>query len=68
MDAVLAPTRFVQAACSVAIPGGRVLHYPQAVFLPEGVRPDRAAWGIERVRTVFIVSFDPGSDSTMRHS
>lgn len=62
MDAVLAPTRFVQAACAAAIPGDRVLHYPQAVFLPGGVKPDRAAWGVEGGRTVFVVSFDPGSD------
>jgi glycosyltransferase involved in cell wall biosynthesis len=62
MDAVLAPTRYVQAACAAVIPGDRVLHYPQAVFLPGGVEPDRAAWGVEEARTVFVVSFDPGSD------
>jgi glycosyltransferase involved in cell wall biosynthesis len=62
MDAVLAPTRYVQAACAAVIPGDRVLHYPQAVFLPGGVEPDRAAWGVEGARTVFVVSFDPGSD------
>jgi glycosyltransferase involved in cell wall biosynthesis len=62
MDAILAPTRFVQSACAAAVPGNRVLHYPQAVFLPGGVAPDRAAWRVDGARTVFIVSFDPGSD------
>jgi glycosyltransferase involved in cell wall biosynthesis len=62
VDAVLAPTRFVQAACAEAVPPDRVLHYPQAVFLPEGVRPDRMAWGLSPTATVFVVSFDPGSD------
>jgi glycosyltransferase involved in cell wall biosynthesis len=62
MDAVLAPTRYIQAACATVIPGDRVLHYPQAVFLPSGVEPDRAAWGVDGARTVFVVSFDPGSD------
>jgi glycosyltransferase involved in cell wall biosynthesis len=62
MDAVLAPTRFVQSACAAAAPGTPVLHYPQAVFLPDGVRPAREAWGVAGRRTVFVVSFDLGSD------
>ena len=62
MDAILAPTRFVQAACATAVPVERVLHYPQAVFLPDGVRAAREAWGVGGKRTVFIVSFDAGSD------
>lgn len=62
MDAVLAPTRFVQSACAGEAPSARVLHYPQAVFLPGGVTPDRSAWGLPRGATVFIVSFDLGSD------
>jgi glycosyltransferase involved in cell wall biosynthesis len=62
MDVVMAPTRFVQAACARAMPAERVLHYPQAVFLPGTVRPEREAWGVGGKRTVFIVSFDVGSD------
>ena len=62
MDAVLAPTRFVQAACETAVPTERVLHYPQAVFLPDDVHEAREAWGVGGKRTVFIVSFDAGSD------
>ena len=63
MDVVLAPTRFVQSACAAAIPPDRVLHYPQAVFLPDG-DPTRSrgvgAHGEGRDR--FVVSFDIGSD------
>ena len=62
MDAVMAPTRFVQAACATAMPAERVLHYPQAVFLPDDIRPAREAWGVGGKRTVFIVTFDLGSD------
>ncbi len=62
MDVILAPTRFVQAACAAAVPPERVLHYPQAVFLPEGIRPDRDAWGLTGKGTTFVVSFDIGSD------
>ena len=62
MDAILAPTRFVQAACAGIAPAERVLHYPQAVFLPRDVGPAREAFGLAGRRTVFIVSFDVGSD------
>jgi glycosyltransferase involved in cell wall biosynthesis len=61
MDAVLAPTRFVQEACSRAVPASRVLHYPQAVFIP-GAAPARDAWGFARGVTVFLIAFDVGSD------
>lgn len=62
MDAVLAPTRFVQAACAHVVGPDRVMHYPQAVFLPEGVKPDRDAWGLPGGHVAFVVSFDVGSD------
>jgi len=62
MDAILAPTRFVQATCAEALPGTPVLHYPQAVFLPPGVRPDPAAFGLGGGATTFLLSFDIGSD------
>jgi glycosyltransferase involved in cell wall biosynthesis len=61
MDAVLAPTRFIQDACARVLPPERVVHFPQAVFVPEA-RPDRDAWGFRSGATVFLVSFDPGSD------
>lgn len=61
MHAVLAPTRFVQEACARVMPPGRVLHYPQAVF-PPSAAPVRDAWGFPPGATVFLVSFDIGSD------
>jgi hypothetical protein len=62
MQVVLAPTRFVADACARALPAGRVIHHPQAVFLPGGIAPDRARWGIPSRGTCFLLSFDPGSD------
>lgn len=61
MQAVLAPTRFIESACTQAVPAGRVLHYPQAVFVPD-TAPARQAWGFPEGTTVFLVSFDIGSD------
>jgi glycosyltransferase involved in cell wall biosynthesis len=62
MDAVLAPTRFVESACAACVPRERILHYPQAVFLPDDVRPSRDQWGLSPTALVVIVSFDVGSD------
>jgi glycosyltransferase involved in cell wall biosynthesis len=62
MQAVLAPTRFVESACREALPATPVLHFPQAAFLPPGIAPTREAWGMVPATTVFVVAFDVGSD------
>lgn len=62
MDVVLAPTRYIAEACAKVVGVERVVHYPQAVFLPESIEPDRARWGIDEGTTAFIISFDIGSD------
>ncbi|HEX9242998.1 MAG TPA: glycosyltransferase family 4 protein [Anaeromyxobacter sp.] len=61
LDAVLAPTRFIAESCARAMPVERVIHYPQAVFVPDAV-PAREAWGFPAGTTVFLASFDIGSD------
>ncbi len=62
MDAVLAPTRFIASACAREIPEDRIIHYPQAVFLPSGIVPSRQKWGLPADATIFVVAFDAGSD------
>jgi glycosyltransferase involved in cell wall biosynthesis len=62
MQAVLAPSRFVQEACARAVSSDRVVHYPQGVFLPSGVTPHRERWNLGPRSTVFAISFDTGSD------
>jgi len=62
MDAVMAPTRFVQTACSSAVAADRLIHYPQAAFLPDGVRASRDAWGFASDQTVFALAFNFRSD------
>ncbi len=61
VDAILAPTRFIAAACARCAPPERVLHYPQAVFIP-AARPARERWGFSPDAIVFLVAFDLGSD------
>jgi glycosyltransferase involved in cell wall biosynthesis len=62
MDVVLAPSRFILEAIERSAPGVRVLHYPQTVFLPEGVSPNREAFGLPRDAVIFYMSFDVTSD------
>lgn len=62
MDAVLAPTRYIAEACAKVVGAERIVHYPQAVFLPDSIEGDRTRWGIDESATAFIVSFDIGSD------
>jgi glycosyltransferase involved in cell wall biosynthesis len=61
MDAVLAPTRFIAEACERSLAHSKIIHFPQAVFIPE-VHPAREEWGFLPGETVFLVSFDLGSD------
>ncbi len=62
MDAVLAPSRFVEATVERALPGLPVFHLPQGVWLPEGVHADRARFGIPAGACVFVTAFDTRSD------
>jgi len=62
MDAILAPTLFVRDSVLRDLPHARVLHYPQAVRVPEGIVADRARFGIDRDATAFCMSFDMRSD------
>ena len=61
MDVVLAPTRFVKAACDEVLARPSV-HYPQAVFVPADVTPDRQRWGFGDEQCVFLLAFDLQSD------
>ena len=62
MDAVLAPSRFIQTALERALPGLPVFHFVQAVWLPAGVRADRARFGIPAGTCAFVTAFDTRSD------
>lgn len=62
MDVVLAPSLFVRDAILADLPEAQVLHYPQAVRIPDGISADRAAFGLPPDATVFVSSFDMRSD------
>jgi glycosyltransferase involved in cell wall biosynthesis len=67
MDAVLAPSRFLQGIIERTIPQLPVLHFPQGIHLPQDVDVDRDKWGFAPGTTVFVCSFDLSSDMTRKN-
>ena len=66
MDVVLAPTRFIAEACERALTRP-VVHYPQAVSVPDDVVSDRARWGIPPGATAYLISYDAESDTARKN-
>lgn len=62
VDAVLAPTTFIQESIKSAFPEVVCLPYHQAAILPKDVAPKRAKWGLPEEATVFLNVFDLHSD------
>lgn len=61
MDLVLAPTHFIADAVGRCCPQTPVLHYPQAVFLPDGVVADRARYGLPESAFTCVTVMDASS-------
>ncbi len=62
VDVVLAPTRHIEQIVRRSCPETTVLHYPQAVFLPEGIVSDRAQWDLPSDAFLCFVAMDVSSD------
>lgn len=62
MDIVLAPTRFVEDAVRTSLPHANCVYYRQTAYVPDGIEPDRAKWGIPHDAITFVSSFDISSD------
>ena len=62
VDVVLAPSRFIADAVAVSAPAATVWHYPQAVFLPDGIAADRARFELAESCVLFYLSLDVTSD------
>jgi len=67
MDVVLAPSRFVFEAVQASAPRAEVWHYPQAVYMPEGITPDRAAFDLPAGGTLFFMNLDITSDTSRKN-
>lgn len=67
VDLTLAPTRFVLDAVRDSVPDAEVVHYPQAVSLPAGVKANREAFGLSPDGVYFLVSLDVTSDPSRKN-
>lgn len=67
VDLTLAPTRFVLDSVLDSLPDAHVVHYPQAVSLPAGVKADRDAFGLSADGVHFLVSLDVTSDPSRKN-
>jgi len=67
MDAVLAPSHFVERAVRAALPDVPVFHFPQAVWLDATPAPDRARFGIPERACVFVTAYDTRSDAARKN-
>ena len=67
MDAVLAPSRFIERAVRTALPELPVFHFPQAVWLDDPVPPDRARFGIPERACAFVTAYDTRSDAARKN-
>lgn len=61
MDLVLAPTHFIEDAVRTCCPETPVVHYPQAVFLPEGIASARPRFDLLDSAFVCLTVMDAGS-------
>lgn len=67
VDVVMAPTRFVLDAVRHSVPEANAIHYPQTVYLPEGIRADRDSFGLPRETALFFTALDVTSDVTRKN-
>lgn len=62
LDVLIAYSEFLAGVLANSLPLTPVVTGRQPLFLPNGIRPDRAAFGLPADATVFVSSFDPSSD------
>lgn len=67
LDALVAYSEFLAGVLANSLPLTPVITGRQPLFLPDGIRPDRAALGLPADTTIFISSFDPSSDPARKN-
>jgi glycosyltransferase involved in cell wall biosynthesis len=67
LDALTAYSEFIAGVLANSLPLTPVVTGRQPLFLPDGIRSDRAAFRLPADATVFVSSFDPSSDPTRKN-
>lgn len=66
-DALIAYSEFLAGVLANSLPLTPVITGRQPLLMPDGIRPDRAAFGLPADATVFVSSFDPSSDPARKN-
>jgi FkbM family methyltransferase len=67
LDALVAYSEFLTGVLANSLPLTPVVTGRQPLFLPDNIRPNRAAFGLPAEATVFVSSFDPSSDPARKN-
>lgn len=67
LNAVITYSEFLSEVISNSLPLTSVLTGKQPLYLPEGVRANRQAFGFPDDSTIFLCSFDPASDPARKN-
>jgi glycosyltransferase involved in cell wall biosynthesis len=67
LDALVSYSEFLAGVLANSLPLTPVITGRQPLFLPDGIRPDRARFGLPAEATVFVSSFDPSSDPARKN-
>jgi glycosyltransferase involved in cell wall biosynthesis len=67
LDAVIGYSEFIVGVAANTLPLTPVLKGRQPLFLPEGIFPDRARFGLANDAVVYLASFDPNSDPVRKN-
>ena len=67
VDVVFAPSRFVYDAVKRSVPEANAIHYPQTVYLADGVSPDRQGFGLPDDAVLFFTAMDSNSDAARKN-
>lgn len=68
MDIILAPTHFVEYMMSTQVQGVPVRHYPQTIFIPEMIVPNREKFNLPQDKVLFVTSFEMFSDINRKNT
>jgi glycosyltransferase involved in cell wall biosynthesis len=68
LDLILAPTRYIEHMMVTQVRSVRVRHYPQTLFMPDAVAPDRGRFGLPSDKVLFITSFEMLSDINRKNT
>jgi glycosyltransferase involved in cell wall biosynthesis len=67
LDIAAAASQFIRYTMLADLSGPSVPYWPQPIYLPENIVPDRTRWGIPRDSVMFVSAFEMASDTNRKN-